>query len=242
VSYQTVCNGAPKGLDDVYEFIDNVDSSTMAAAENNKQLWKVFSNPNVSGMLISDVKDNRLYVASTLSTAPPGFRQLARLQPEDYRDIAKRFISHLPADLQSQARNVLSQPSFWNQWFWLIRNSAAAQLPEWERTRITWIEEQFSARLSELDYASADAYRWLDELRNSRYLGKPQPHSLTSERAEGRVSDIATTSLASVAAVPQSTSILKDLAKKAIDAMTDEEIERIQIPLRLIGYARNPET
>jgi len=201
-----------------------IDEKTSGAA-----LWRYFSNPKLN-CFIAAHPSGRIYIAPSAagdSQLRPDFVELIKPTSEDFRVLAKDFLSRQSPVAIAAAQELLDQPDFYNDWVQYLRRVSSTEanlLHAWEATRADFVAARLAKELQKAGIDIAEATRILVEAKSR----KPPSFTKTAN---------------SVAPVFREPPQRKDTnthpsyrqaIHAAIDMMSVEELRRLPIPSGLM--------
>ncbi|WPH20804.1 hypothetical protein [Variovorax paradoxus] len=207
------------------------DNSTTSNSLGPKQvsgneLWRLFSNPNISGTLACDAAGN--ITAYPLETPLPE-AQVALQKPtsDDYRKLAEQFIEiSVGAEMKSELQAALSAADFYNGWIDALRrlrNPKANPLNEWNAVRTEFVVSRLQENLATCGVDVAKAAEIVILARPAKTTRPAVP--------QGRSSIASTTADRSK---PDIVWDLRDLVHEAVDLMHASDLREVRIPIGIL--------
>ncbi|AJY62460.1 hypothetical protein [Burkholderia glumae] len=212
-----------QGGDDIYRMHRADEPGLARLTGDDRTLWSLFNNPQREGRIF--VRPDGLWVVRNGSAAPDDGRELVRIAEEEYRTLLVSLAEQIPIDLRDRFSEILSSSDKtpWSEVLNLLRKSGYSRVgKELERKRIEYVFSEFRRRLGGLGLTPQQ----IDD----------HEATLNASNGRGHLSDRNTrTHLQSVLSVdsryPTDEKLLREIAKKAIDEMSAEQIRQLNLPL-----------
>lgn len=217
----------PNGPGDVYYVPASMLSSILAGAkpaETPAAFWSAFATPVSSNILCLNKESGEFKLKRTSEPdPPPPWVVIPPVTEDDYRSIASGFIGQIDSADQSVFEELVKLPSFWRPWAQKMRTFQQGKYSA------TWVAFRFN-KLCDIYLERLKSAGINDELA-AQSLGR-----LKTLKTAGRKMIRNTTQSSPAAALPSGLSIRR-LAAVALEAMSDDELRRVWLPLGPIADA-----
>lgn len=220
------------GKDDLYqlrsagqsgEASGTAPASSETAASPIETPWKVFTVPESRGRLYVNPESETVKVAQAAGPVPePPFVEVPKLTSEEHHRFATEFLPQIEMDERERFQELLAGENFWQRWFAATRTFAGGKyLKPWLTFRFDRICELLRERLRALGISDIAALICVEKVKQSKAADRPVP------AVNKRIPMTPSTSIGS----------LYDVARAALDAMSEEELRRIWLPLGVVADA-----
>jgi len=185
--------------------------------------WRIFTVPESHGRLYIHPESGIVQVVQDDDAAPEAlFIEVPKLTKEEHRQIATDFLLQIDLDDRGRFQETLQAEDFWQKWFTTTRIWAGGKyLRPWLAYRFDRICDFFRQRLDALGISDSVAAICLERLKQSKAADRPNPV------AKKRPPPIS----------PTSDESLRNIARVALNAMSEEELRRLWLPLGVVADA-----
>ena len=219
----------PNGPGDVYYVPVSMLSSTIAEtkpSETPADFWKAFTTPSSPSTLCLNKEsgDFRLRLRSDPESSTP-WVDVPPTTNDDHRKIASEFLAEIAPEHRSSFEEILKVPGFWSPWVARLRTFEQAKYSKaWAAFRFNKLCELYLQTLKSAGIAedfAAESLRRLKAFKTAAYK------------------QTKTTATGSPAAPSSSSSglSLRRLATAALEAMSEDELRRVWLPLGPVADA-----
>jgi hypothetical protein len=190
--------------------------------------WKAFVGPHGQHQLAVDALTGSLSTCRIADQPPEGTVAVPKLTGDEHRSIAKDFLPSLPSESRPTFERALRETNYWQSWNLALKDHPDV-FKEWLRWRREQILRMFGEKLQLLG-VPADA-----SMNAINAMGSLKP-ALTEKPADTDINR----DLRAKDPVPPTKPAgrtLHDLAHAAIDALQEDELRRVWLPLGAVADA-----
>jgi hypothetical protein len=226
---QVVFHGR-SGLDLVYVHssrLREVSGTAPVGSTSKATPWIAFTNPSVPDKLFVNQDSGELLAVSPDESPPERFVEVPKITEEDYRGIANDFISAFPESERVELSDLIAKPGFWFPFAKLIKQKMGGEGNErLRKSRLTKLHQLLAERLRAISELPKEAVE--KACTAIRRRADQIPSSAISDRSISR------RPLGRQLAIPADSVSTRRLAVAAIEAMRDDELRRVWLPLGVI--------
>lgn len=203
--------------------------SSLGEKTSGATLWRYFSNPNLK-CLIAANPSGHIVIATNAVGAPqllPGYVELVKPTGQDFKLLAKEFLSRQSPDAIAAAKGLLEQADFYNDWVQYLRRVSSLEvnlLHSWEAARADFVGAQLTKELQKAGVEATEVTRLVLDAKARRSLAFP--------KSERPVAPVFRESVERSVATAQVS--YRQAVHAAIDMMSVEELRRLPIPSGLM--------
>ena len=185
--------------------------------------WRAFTAPASLSRLCVNTESGDVRVRRTTDPEPsPPWVDIPSVSPEDHRQIVSEFLKEISPEDRSDFQHIVTLPDFWQPWVRQIRMFALGKYSKtWPLFRFNKLCDLYLQRLKSLGIGEEPAAESLRRLKALKSASRRIPQTTTSR---------------SLATPPANLSIRR-LAIAALEAMSEDELRRVWLPLGLVTDA-----
>lgn len=227
---QRFCQGIVKivtnvGKDDIYAPFSapNKCADATKPSEPVETVWRSFTTPGVSGMLCVNCESGELRVRPKEEpSASAPWADVPPVSLDEHRQVASDFLPEIAEEDRDTFQQILQLPAFWPPWAARTRDAAGGKYSKaWQLFRFNKLCELYLLRLKSLGFGDELAKVSLGRLKELKSASRrvclpPIPWSPDSSRGAAS---------------------LRRIARAALDALSEEELRRVWLPLGLVADA-----
>ena len=202
-------------------------SSTIAQTppkESPAAFWRAFTTPSSSSTLCFNKEsgDFRLKLASEPEPSLP-WVVVPPATTDEHRKIASEFLAEMTPSDRSSFEDLLKLPSFWRPWIEKLRTFEQGKYSKtWAASRFNKLCDLYLQRLKSLDISEGLATQSLYRLKALKTAAYKQAK---------------TTATGLPASSSSSALSVRRLATAALEAMSEDELRRVWLPLGPVADA-----
>jgi hypothetical protein len=155
-------------LDDIS--VDSPKAESVTRPKNiSGEIWRSFINPNLNRSVIVATATGDLSFESSESKLSNEYVRIDSLSHEDYKVIARDFVSSLEEERQAEFQEALFEDDFWPPFSTLLQKyEGEGMLGEWFNWKADKIREHFQRKLEDLGLAEEILKRISNSLKRSK--------------------------------------------------------------------------
>lgn len=218
-----------RGGDDIYSHVSNTTNEIkLTELQHPDQVteWDVFQKPGNRLQLLVNPTSGMTKIAEEQEAVAEGMRVIPKVKGEEHLAIAKEFLRQIPPPDVTRFAAALGEDDYWRAWTRLMNSMPGLKYKSgWTAFRFDQICGLLAARLKELGVSEVPALAALERVKAVKKLKQAKNESGRSFSAAARIT------------ATLSDEELRRLAKLAIDAMGNDDLRRVWLPLGVIADA-----
>jgi|ERR1035437_1232403 hypothetical protein len=230
-----------KGLDDLYDISFSTDVSGLGQgawqpvpSEPSAALWSAVTNPSIYVQFAWSTKENLLFRASAGIPLTENLVVIEKLTKSAYQNIATEFVSSLGSFDDNERTQALELTGSAAEFANLMREKDL--LAKWEEFRVDHAIRQFADSMAASGAELSVVALWADILRLSQQIAR-DVRSLRSKKTVAFSALRPFQSQANRETVPNKMPDSRAVAVKAMEFLSDSEINDLSLPLGTVMRA-----